>query len=66
MGNRILLAAGVALPLLLTAGCGGPEELRQQAEDAEARSDHDRAMDRLDQRRDKALDDMDERLERDE
>ena len=51
MGLRTLLAAGVALPLLLTAGCGGPDELREQAEEAEAQSDHDRAMDELERRR---------------
>ncbi|MFP4182669.1 hypothetical protein [Thiohalospira sp.] len=52
MDRRILLAAGVALPLLLTAGCGGAEEIRDEAEEAETRGDHDRAMERLDRRRD--------------
>ena len=52
MAARGLLALVVALPFLLTAGCGGTDELREQAEEAEARGDHQRAMDRLDQRRD--------------
>ncbi|MGM0411845.1 MAG: hypothetical protein ACQERG_00850 [Pseudomonadota bacterium] len=49
MSLRALLAPGLAL--LLVAGCGTPDDLREEAEEAEAQRDHDRAMDELDQRR---------------
>jgi hypothetical protein len=59
---KTLLPAGLAA-LLTLAGCSSPDPV---GDGMEQQRQHERAMDELDQRRDDALDDMDERLQRDD
>jgi uncharacterized protein YcfL len=61
MHKTILLAS--LTTLLTVTGCSSPEPVQ---DGVDQQRQHERAMDELDRRRDQALDDMDERLQRDD
>lgn len=59
---KTILPASLAA-LLTVTGCSSPEPVQ---DGMDQQRQHERAMDELDRRRDDALDDMDERLQRDD